>query len=143
MRPAHRDDPLISCDNRKLEILLSLIVELKNKLLAIEVRYPSLGHDFTSLCDEFVEHLNSITSLPIASVETCNKNDIHTEYSKEQRIDDDLTDIPARDIAHPPRQANPMSRFFDAVGDYIITGLDKMGDGVILIFESVLKIAKR
>ena len=32
---------------------------------------------------------------------------------------------------------------FDRAGDYLVTGLDKMGDGVIFVFERLLSAGAR
>jgi hypothetical protein len=52
--------------------------------------------------------------------------------------------IPSSELNGMPNiNRHPLSSIFDRAGDYLETGLDKMGDGVIFVFEKLLSPGAR
>ena len=120
--------------------MLLLIQELRSKLSDIETQHPTLCHDFTALCDDAMSRLNSTISLQATPSKHHSEDAIFANRGEEQRHPDDLPDALAPVNKNSHLYTNPVSRAFDTAGEHIITGLDKMGDGVIILFESLLKL---
>jgi len=101
-------------DRRKS--LVNALHELKNRISSIEQQHPSLRDDLSSICDRAILSLQDSPTLQNAPsvIETVS--------------------------APPPvTRTNPLSLAVDKTGAFIISGLDRMGDGIIFIFAKIGK----
>lgn len=132
-----------------LESLIISLIELKSNIMRVEEQHPAMGCDLSSLCDIVIEHLNRPddalppveTPLHVqiaeASVPGRGGNDNPWHKSKPA--------VQTAPEAHEPgnpkkNKANPVAAAFDRTGDYLVRGLDRMGDGVIYVFEKLISI---
>jgi len=98
--------------------MIDALHELKNNIARVEQSHPYLGNDLSSTCDRAISAL---------------QDSPFRQYSAE-----------AAEIikASPqPTRINPLSLAIDKTGDFIIGGLDKMGDGIIFIFRKISRVS--
>ena len=135
----------------RLESLLCALIELKSNISVVEQQHPSLSNDLSSLCDLVIEHLNRPTdTTPLESTPESNNQPEQTEISSSKTAEHKGN--PPESSGYPPSSElngmpkinrHPLSSIFDRAGDYLETGLDKMGDGVIFVFEKLLSPGAR
>jgi len=97
--------------------MIDALHELKNNIARVEQSHPHLGNDLSSTCDRAITELQ----------------EIHRRQSM----------TGARDTAETaPRttRTNPLSQIVDKTGACIISGLDRMGDGIIFIFAKIGRV---
>ena len=143
MKTAESAARTIDTDRGKPEILLFALQELRYEISCIEQKHQFLGTDFTSLCDDAISRLQ--THPPLYSVDPSRHHEeceeIRSLREMEQRsnppnIQPGEPVILASTINH----RNLLTSAFDSAGHYLEFGLDKMGDGIIFVFEHMLKI---
>lgn len=139
----------------RLENYLAAVFELKYNISHIEKKYPFLGNELSSLCEETIvrisrsaaaglkpdEPARDCLSLPAAeSAVTLPEKDRLNAVSCGQTP-------PAAAVIQPHSAARgaagPVTCSLDAAGGILITALDKMGDGIIVAFEKVLWLGQR
>lgn len=127
-------------DEDRIDFFFSALQELRTKLSVIEAEHPFLHNDFSSVCDDAISRLNTAES----SQE--NISAYHREEQKAVTLLDAMEPrgYPANDIAIEPMlthpRINPVVSAIDRAGGYLVFCLDKMGDGIIIAFESLLKL---
>ncbi len=135
----------------RLESLLCALIELKSNISMVEQQHPSLNNDLSSLCDLVIDHLNRPleTTVSESTPESSNLPDepkISTSQAVEQMENPPVSSgcPPSSELNEMPViKRHPFSSIFDRAGDYLVTGLDKMGDGVIFVFEKLLSPGTR
>jgi hypothetical protein len=146
----HLQDTYLPGQDR-LESLLCALIELKANISLVEQQHPALSNDLSSLCGLAIEHLNrpldrsELESMP-ESGSPPHQIEIPLSQTPEQK-----NDLPGSSgcpqsselNSTPLRNSNPLSSMFDRAGDYLVAGLDKMGDGVIFVFERLLSAGAR
>ena len=126
-----------------LESLIISLIELKSNIMRVEDEHPALGNDLSSLCDIVIDHLNRPDD-----------DQDPSELSPQCREDPGSTvsepqcNTPAYDAAvekeSPPQKKNgALVVAFDWAGDHLVHGLDKMGDGVIYVFEKLISLGSQ
>lgn len=135
----------------RLESLLCALIELKSNISIVEQQHPSLNNDLSSLCDLVIDHLNRPmdTAPQESTLESTNPPDqpeissSHTAEHEENPLGSSGCPPSSELNGIPLLKRNPLSSIFDRAGDYLVTGLDKMGDGVIFVFEKLLSPGAR
>jgi len=135
----------------RLESLLCALIELKSNITIVEQQHPSLNNDLSSLCDLVIDHLNRpLDTIPQESAPECNNPPDQPEIASSQAAEHEenppeLSSCPPSSELNgiPLLNRNPLATIFDRAGDYLVTGLDKMGDGVIFVFEKLLSPGTR
>ncbi|MGA2367146.1 MAG: hypothetical protein ABSF74_01025 [Dehalococcoidia bacterium] len=157
-QPGSEDSALCPPDQVEdpVEALLSALHQLKANISRVEENHPRLRKDLSELCDLVITHVNRPVEEQIAEVlegptlSTCEET---------AKLEEPVTDDPL--ISHyleylhrshspgyeppdnppcPPQPAavNPFSKTVDTTGNNLIRGLDRMGDGIIFVFEKLL-----
>jgi hypothetical protein len=135
----------------RLESLLCALIELKSNITIVEQQHPSLNNDLSSLCDLVIDHLNRpMDTTPKESTLESNNPPDQPEIASSQTAEheENPPGSPGCPPSHelngiPMLTRNPLTSIFDRAGDYLVTGLDKMGDGVIFVFEKLLSPSAR
>ena len=146
----HLQDTYFPTQDR-LESLLCALIELKSNISVVEQQHPSLSKDLSSLCDLVIDHLNRPTdTTPLEITPESNNPPAQTEISssKTAEHEENLLESsgypPSSELnGMPITNKHRLSSIFDRAGDYLETGLDKMGDGVIFVFEKLLSPGAR
>jgi hypothetical protein len=94
--------------------MIDALHELKNNIARVEQSHPRLGNDLSSTCDRAITELQ----------------EIHRRQSKADAKD-------TAEAAPRTTVTNPLSQIVDKTGACIISGLDRMGDGIIFIFSKI------
>jgi hypothetical protein len=127
-------------DRDRIDSFLSALREFKTRLSAIESEHPFLRNDFSSACDEAISRLSSPVSLPEnISPYPCGEPEDGFTFDERELYDSIVKENalePRANQQHP----NPVVVALDRTGGYLVLGLDKMGDGIITVFESLLKL---
>ncbi|MBN1691574.1 MAG: hypothetical protein JW901_11180 [Dehalococcoidia bacterium] len=131
----------------RLESLIHALIELKSNIAVVEQRHPTFSNDLSSLCDIVIEYLRRPEdACPPQSPEPCisfQPEPCRTfDYVPEAIVPDEALACAAL-IKAPQEKPNPIAAVFDRAGDGMIKGLDKMGDGIIFIFEKLLSLGPR
>jgi hypothetical protein len=135
----------------RLESLLCALIELKSNISVVEQEHPSLSNDLSSLCDLVIDHLNRPPdTTPLESTPESNNPPEQHEISSSLAAGHE-ENPPVSSGCPPSSKLNvipitnkhALSSIFDRAGDYLETGLDKMGDGVIFVFEKLLSPGAR
>jgi len=135
----------------RLESLVCSLIELKSNILLIEQQHEALGNDLSALCDLVLEHLTRVDDSPplreSRAIPPPQQIEHQAEPSPAAAIAPALPDIPVNPTIEksesPVARAKLANAIFDAIGDGLITGLDKAGDGVIFAFEKILSLGNR
>lgn len=114
--------------SQKLEHLLSALNRLKSDISGVEARHPGLGSELSSLCDTVIADLNSLNYRDLAGQITDRDN---LSITSERQAT-----VPAL-IPVVKHGTNPIISAVDKAGSYLITGLDKTGDGIIFVLEKI------
>ncbi len=142
-------------DSDRLGNYLAALFELKYNISHIEKKYPFLGHELSTLCEEAISRISSAPtadllpddlihgSLPVPVPESSiiiQEKDVPTAIFAGER--------PHTAAAAPPQSATtgpagPVACSLDAAGGILITALDKMGDGIIAAFEKALWLGQK
>jgi hypothetical protein len=106
-------------DNRRKH-LINALNDLKSNIARIEQQHIYLGNDLSSTCDRAIMSLQG---------SPCRQG----------------SETPTEGAGSPPQgpRVNGISLTLDKTAAYIISGLEKMGDGIIFIFLLPGKIARR
>jgi hypothetical protein len=126
----------------RLESLICALIELKSNISIVEQQHPALSNDLSSLCDIAIAHLNRPDGgrppqSPAAGGETSQCTPTEPVSAPPPGPKDVKNTVPVYEST-PNQHTNSFNSIFDRVGDHLITGLDKMGDGVIYVFEKLL-----
>lgn len=136
----------------RLENFLSALFELKYNISNIEKKYPFLGSELSSLCDQALSQLSDIAagkdqSTPGQSDEVQeiiaeNTNPKSQEISPECPFPSQIfSSVEETTRAHRVcRRTNPFVYWLDLTGGYLVTALDRMGDFIISIMEKILSV---
>jgi hypothetical protein len=100
--------------------MIGALHDLKNNIERIEQSHPRLGNDLSATCDRVITELQ----------------ESHCRHEGE----DNALASPA---SSQKVNTGPLSRAIDRTGDCLISGLDRMGDGIILIFSKIFAWKKR
>jgi len=142
MKTAESAARTIDTDQGKPEILLFALQELRYEISCIEQKHQFLGTDFTSLCDDAISRLQTHSPLYCADPSGHHeKSENMSLREMEQRINSPNIQ-PGKPVilASTINHRNLLTSAFDSAGHYLEFGLDKMGDGIIFVFEHMLKI---
>jgi len=127
-------------DQGRIDFILSALREFKTRLSAIEAEHPFLHNDFSSACDDAISCLISPVSLPEnTSMPSCGEPEDGFKFD-ERELYDSLVKGKALEPPANQRHPNHVVHALDRAGGYLVLGLDKMGDGIIIVFESLLKL---
>jgi len=107
------------CYDRRKNIIGALH-ELKSRISSIEQQHPCLRDDLSSTCDKAILSLQDDPCL-------------------QGKVDETE---PAGALS-PAKRTNPLSLFLDSTGAHIISGLDKMGDGIIFLLLKISEVSKK
>lgn len=149
------DIPAACAGTDRLENYLSALFELKYNISRIEKKYPFLGNELSSLCEEAISRVSVIPSadllpdelihgslpmpVPDRSITIPEKDQPNAVFAGER--------LPAAAAALPQSAkavaSGPVAYSLDAAGGMLITALDKMGDGIIAAFEKVLWLGQK
>ncbi|MBN1376178.1 MAG: hypothetical protein JXA01_08495 [Dehalococcoidia bacterium] len=141
-------DPAGNTGQDRLESLISALIELRSNIAGVEQSHPSFSNDLSSLCDTVIEHLcRPEEAAPLQDLQPCgslqpglcNSPYLETLPEKVTTNPPDHAALPAASQSKP----NFLAAIFDRAGDGMIKGLDKMGDGVIFVFEKLLSLGPR
>jgi len=142
------DMPEASFIGDRLENFLSALFELKYSISHIEKRYPFLGNELSTICEETLARLSSPAPLgpPSVDIEPAHlplpakiSNNISAGQSSREEILSDQHLEPEIEMPHATAGSkNPLVNSVDAAGGLLITCLDKAGDWIILAFEKLL-----
>ncbi len=141
-------------EDDRLENFLSALYELKYNISHVEKKYPFLGNELSSLCEETISRMSrpSCIEIPPGVMEPA---------SLPLTVEAGVIPFPGAAAAGaqfstaqagPPviespstviRANNPVAYSLDAAGGILVTGLDKMGDGIILVFEKLLSLGPK
>ncbi len=99
--------------------MIDALQELKNNIARIEQDHPGLGNDLSSTCERLLTELEKIRPL---------QPDVITP---------ETITADSRSTA-----SNPLAKVVDNAGACIISGLDRMGDGIIFVFSSIGRLLK-
>ncbi len=102
---------------------LQALHKLRDEVCRIEEKHPGLNNGLAALCDEAIQSIRS-TSPPG-----------HTQDSPVSNHS--IEPIPTTG------KANPIVSTLDRTGHYLTLSLDKAGDGIIFVFEGLLKLGRR
>ncbi|OGO18459.1 MAG: hypothetical protein A2Z02_02305 [Chloroflexi bacterium RBG_16_48_7] len=134
----------------RLESLLCALIELKSNISVVEQQHPSLSNDLSSLCDLVIDHLNRPPdTTALESTPESNSPQEQPEISSQEAVHRENPPVssgcpPSSELSGiPVKNRRGISSIFDRAGDYLETGLDKMGDGVIFVFEKLLSPGAR
>jgi hypothetical protein len=127
-------------DQERIDFFLAALQEFRTRLSAIETQHPFLRHDFSSACDDAISRLSSAESLPEnISPPSCEEPPGGFKFDDAALCDYVAHEI-ARELPLAQTRNNPVVNTLDRAGGYLVLGLDKMGDGIIMAFESILKL---
>lgn len=149
-----QDSPDACAGNDRLENFRSALFELKYNISHIEKKYPFLGTELSSMCEDTISRLSWPSSLEIsptamepASLPLLSENDAvappdtapgEMPVSIEQSLPPVIESTPVL-----TGNGNRVAYSLDAAGGILVKGLDKMGDGIIIAFEKLLSLGPR
>jgi hypothetical protein len=141
-----------------VEALLSAVQQLKANISRVEENHPRLRQDMSELCDLVITHLTRPVEEQIADVM---EGPTLTTCEETAKLEEPVTDDPLisryleflhrshspgyepPDSPPTPPTVNPFSKAVDITGNHLVRGLDKMGDGIIIVFEKLLSLGNR
>jgi hypothetical protein len=130
-----------------LESLICALIELKSNISIVEQQHPALSNDLSSLCDIVLAHLNRSDAGPLPQLPIMGAETLHcppaTPFVPSLPAPEDVENHVSAHESSPQQHTNRLNSIFDRLGDYLITGLDKMGDGVIFTFEKLLSLGSQ
>lgn len=135
-----QDLPVASPENDRLETFRAAVFELNYNISHIEKKYPFLGTELSSICQATISRLAS----PSATEITQPVVEMPCTHRIEEPVSIDHAGLHGNDI--PVAAANAGNRVaysIDAAGGFLVTGLDKMGDGIIMVFAKLLSLGAR
>jgi hypothetical protein len=149
-----QDIPEACAEDDRLENFRSALFELKYNISHIEKKYPFLGTELSSLCEETITRLPWPSSTEMSSVE------METASLPLPVAAGDIAvpDAPAVEVTFsvgpsgppvievtpgPNNNGNRVAYSIDAAGGILVKGLDKMGDGIIMAFEKLLSLGPK
>jgi hypothetical protein len=148
-----QDAPEACAENDRLENFRSAVFELKYTISHIEKKYPFLGNELSSLCEETISRLSwpadagispeamGPASLPPPAAAA----DITAHAaSAEVPLTAEAPALPVIEVKPVlNNNGNRVAYSLDAAGGILVKGLDKMGDGIIIVFEKLLSLGTR
>jgi hypothetical protein len=139
--------------NNRLENFLSALFELKYNISHIEKKYPFLGTELSSLCEDTISRLSRPCTSEMPPVVMEASLPLPVEAADIPFPMASAAEMPVSTLqAGPPvierpmtaaRTNNPVAYSLDAAGGILVSGLDKMGDGIILAFEKLLSLGPK
>lgn len=129
----------------RLESLICALIELKSNIKLVEEQHPALGNDLSSLCDLAISHLSQPGDTPPEQPALPRSQQEPAGVTADQCLD--LINRPAQiNYKAMPEQGTSRKKdfiisVFDKAGDCMVSGLDRMGDGIIFAFEKLLSLA--
>lgn len=128
----------------RLESLICALMELKSNISLVEQQHPALSNDLSSLCDLAINHLNRPEDVPAMTVQP--STDLQPQplaaaapgMGQESKTGCILNGTGPDE--RPAKRKNFLLSILDWAGDGMVNGLDKMGDGVIFVFEKLLSL---
>lgn len=146
-RPGNPPPEAVHSGEDRLESLICALIELKSNISIVEQQHPALSNDLSSLCDIVIAHLNRSDASPLpqplaeeGEASQCPPAEITAARLQAPK---DLENLISAYESTPHQHPNPLNSIFDRMGDHLITGLDKMGDGVIYAFEKLLSLGSQ
>lgn len=148
------DSYLTDSTQDRLDNFVSALFELKYNIASVEKKHSFLGSELSAMCEQAISQL----TLPAEGSELPVVMETATLSMPKMPAEPVLTLDNPPDTSMPTGQPDPLSSHtpspagnrkhpvagsLDTAGDFIITGLDKMGDGIILIFEKLLALGSR
>jgi hypothetical protein len=138
-------------DDRR-ENFRSAVFELKYNICHIEKKYPFLGTELSSMCEDTISRLswpspadilpvnNQPSSLPVLIENSAQPDSVPAGIPApvEQSLPSAVEVSP-----HVTGSGNPVAYGLDAAGGVLVKGLDKMGDGIIIAFEKLLSLGPK
>jgi hypothetical protein len=147
-RPGNPPPDAARSGEDRLESLICALIELKSNISIVEQQHPSLSNDLSSLCDIVIAHLNRSDGSALPGEQSqAGEGEMQCppagRTAKPLPAPKDIENLLSADESIPNRRANPINSLFDRAGDHLINGLDKMGDGVIYVFEKLLSLGSQ
>ncbi|MFA5066016.1 MAG: hypothetical protein WC566_11200 [Dehalococcoidia bacterium] len=94
--------------------MMAALHELKSNIARVEQSHPHLGNDLSSTCDRAIVELQEVH---------CRQGSAGTPETIK--------------TSSQASGTNPLSQTIDKIGGCIISGLDRMGDGIIFLFAKI------
>jgi len=147
-----QDTPEACAENDRLENFRSAVFELQYNISHIEQKYPFLGTELSSLCEETISRLSwpTGTDTPPVAMGPANLPLPAAVADVQQSTTPEITppvEQPGTTVIEATdglnKNANRVAYSLDAAGGILVKGLDIMGDGIIIAFEKLLSLGAK